>query len=150
MIIRGIAKNSPGNVHWSIAPLVNDSVLVKELIRGPYKKPALIPSSPWLWNKKPKIQPVTIEIVEDEVIINQDISRMKKFNKWIVYYRYSKEWNYKILPSSITHFSVNILEDSNNPNLNRRLIEIGTSVVDRFGNESEVIIYDDFSSMMAD
>ncbi|MDX1701240.1 MAG: hypothetical protein R3250_11510, partial [Melioribacteraceae bacterium] len=107
-----------------------------------------IPSSPWLWNKKPKPQPVNIEIVDNEVLIEHNISNKKKFNKWIIYYRYSDEWNYIILPSSEVSFGVKMFEGLRDESTIERLKEIGTSIVDRLGNESEIIIYDDFSNMI--
>ena len=148
MIIRGIVNKSPGNIHWSIAPLVNDALLSTELIKGPYNKPALIPSSPWLWNKPPVNQPMKIEYVNDEVVVKHNISKIKKFNKWIIYYRYSDEWNYIILPSSEVSFGVKMFEGLRDESTIERLKEIGTSIVDRLGNESEIIIYDDFSNMI--
>jgi hypothetical protein len=48
MITRGMLPDSKGAVHWSIGPLIKHPDLSKALLAGPYKNPALVPSSPWL------------------------------------------------------------------------------------------------------
>ena len=55
MITRGMLPRSPGIIHWSIGPLVRDTSLADALLEGPYARQALIPNSPWLNSKLPKV-----------------------------------------------------------------------------------------------
>jgi hypothetical protein len=137
MITRGMIPSSPGNIHWSIAPLVEDSSLARSLVDGPYKKQALVPALPWLWHKSPVSSSPQIDIGFSDVTVNQVIENKKKFNKWILYSKYENEWYYQILPSSVNKIILqkNLSADNNHPKMLR---EIGTSIIDRFGNESQI------------
>ena len=50
MVTRGMVPDSPGVVHWSIGSMVSNPMLAEALAEGPYREPALVPSSPWLSN----------------------------------------------------------------------------------------------------
>lgn len=139
MTIRGMLSESPGNVHWSIAPLVNDSLLAIDLMNGPYAKPALIPKFPWLWNKAPAPISPEIKITNESVTISADIKSAFKIKRWIVYYKYDDDWNYKILSVLNETFVLATTMFNEKSGKTKNLNEIGASVLDRFGNESQIV-----------
>ena len=53
MIDRGMQPESKGVVHWSISSVTKNARLADTLIKGVYKKQALVPASPWMDNKAP-------------------------------------------------------------------------------------------------
>ncbi len=149
MITRGMLPQSPGNVHWSIAPLITNGDLVEGLLKGPYKKQALVPSSPWLDNIKPESPQVINHIQEDNMVISWRHANTDDVFRWVVYYKYENDWEYKILNSldrslSIPVYSVKTdylrgkkIEEINEvKEIVNPLSEIAVTAVDRVGNES--------------
>jgi uncharacterized lipoprotein YddW (UPF0748 family)/predicted glycoside hydrolase/deacetylase ChbG (UPF0249 family) len=149
MITRGMSPDSPGNVHWSIAPLITNGDLREGLRKGPYKKAALIPVSPWLDNTRPAPPQVVHHIQQDNLVLSWRHVNPGDVFRWVVYYKYANTWQYKILSKkerSITlpYFSG---RDTSPPytmakeSLNIRgsldpLSAVAISAVDRVGNES--------------
>jgi len=149
MITRGILPQSPGNVHWSIAPLITNGDLREGLLKGPYKKQALVPKSPWIDNVKPESPQVIHHIQQDNIVISWRHANTRDVFRWVVYYKYANNWEYKILNNLDRSLSIPVF--SERPNYNRRikkdnvndirgtlnpLSEIAVSAVDRTGNES--------------
>ena len=64
-------KGATGNVHFSMkAFMQNFNGVATALKNGPYKEPALIPSSPWLGKEKPRTPEVSVNEVGDQTIRN--------------------------------------------------------------------------------
>lgn len=135
MITRGMNKSSPGTIHWSIKPLVSDSTLSKELIRGPYKNQAAIPASTWMWYKKPKKIIGLAVKKNDKLVVSPIIKDIYKPKMWVVYYYYNN-WNYKILPLSEKSIGIPLMKVINKNST--KLKKVAISILDRFGNESEL------------
>ncbi|RYZ44205.1 MAG: hypothetical protein EOP49_27515, partial [Sphingobacteriales bacterium] len=100
MISRGMLGNSPGVIHWSISQVSNNPPMAKALIEGPYKKPALVPASPWLDDAPPAIPRVTLNQLNDSALIQWTHTNEADVYKWVVYYRYGTSSDYKILLAS--------------------------------------------------
>jgi uncharacterized lipoprotein YddW (UPF0748 family)/predicted glycoside hydrolase/deacetylase ChbG (UPF0249 family) len=149
MIIRGMLPKNPGNVHWSIGPLITNGDLVDSLLTGPFKKQALVPTSPWLDNINPESPQVINHILEDNMVISWRHTNSDDVFRWVVYYKYANDWEYKILNSldrslSIPLYSVKTdslrgkkIEEINDvEGLLNPLSDIAVTAVDRVGNES--------------
>lgn len=152
MIARGMLGLAPGEVHWSIGPLVNSPELVKAILNGPYKRQALVPPFSWLDKKAPSKPEVGFSIKKDSLIVNWKHKSSKDIGHWILYNRYKTEWNYKIFGNSIKSHKIPLykinksyLNESNELNTKNikafldNLNMIAVSAVDRYGNESTVI-----------
>lgn len=99
MIARGMLPKSKGIVHWSISQLVKNDSLSKAILNGPYKKPALVPASPWLDKVAPKPPSAITEFQGDMVKINRNSSEAGDIFRWVVYFQYGDKWDYQILNS---------------------------------------------------
>jgi uncharacterized protein YbbC (DUF1343 family) len=149
MISRGILRQSTGHVHWSIGTLKNNPQLVEALIKGPYRKNALVPSSPWLDRKAPDRPMTTFSTRRDSLDIYWNHPVEKDVFRWMIYYRYGTGWNYSIYPGQLNSacipgYILNPSMDNNgievpSGDLMQILVplsEVKVTVVDRTGNES--------------
>ncbi len=145
MISRGMLPKSKGIVHWSISQLVNNDSLSKAILNGPYKKPALVPASPWLDKIAPQAPSATAEIQADSIKINRSLFQSADIFRWVVYYQYGERWDYQILnKSDLTYGLPMNLEtgpapaqqaNGNSRRKSQTLNRIEISGVDRTGNE---------------
>jgi uncharacterized lipoprotein YddW (UPF0748 family) len=96
MITRGMLPNSPGIIHWSIAPHLKFPIFADELRKGPYKNQALIPASPWIDKSAPK--PAQIKVMNDGDSLKIEWTHQEKENlsKVVVYKQYDSGWEYEI------------------------------------------------------
>ena len=137
MITRGMLPKSPGVVHWSIAPMVKSKELATAILEGPYKKPALVPASPWLDNKAPE-SPVAVPTVDEQSVKLTWIAPANAEDgfKYVVYFRYGEIWDYKIFDRKTieTKFS-RFIERKNGDKVYLKALAVTTA--DRTGNESE-------------
>jgi len=146
MITRGMQPQSPGLVHWSIAPLIGNDSLQTELVTNVYRKKAVVPSLSWLDHKKPSIPDVNFEFSAEKVSVSIQNDDTEMSN-WVVYYKYSDTWfqrvlnkkrNELILPFTLETLSENI--DSIEIPTVTVLQEIQVTYIDRFGFESDASI----------
>ena len=137
MITRGMLPESMGSVHWSISPLLNNPNLAQGLLKGPYKKPALVPASPWLNPVLPKAPSVTTKIEANKVTISWDHPELEEVFKWVVFYKYDKNWDYKILERPKNIFELSLYMDQMESK--RPLRSIGVTAIDKTGNQSSFI-----------
>ncbi|MFD0977269.1 glycoside hydrolase family 10 protein [Salinimicrobium gaetbulicola] len=139
MITRGMMPQSPGVVHWSIGPLVKHPELTKSIVEGPYKAPALVPSSPWLDDKAP-LSPSVVPTVEVQSVNVNWVpkSESEKAFRYVVYFKYAESWSYKIFNRKTyeTKFS-RFIEKKDGEKV--YLSAIAVTAVDRSGNESEFL-----------
>lgn len=146
MITRGMVADSPGLIHWSIAPHMKDSALVSALKNGPYQKQALIPASPWL-DKKAPVAPETFHTIEmGNWITTWTHPEKEKLSKVVVFTEYAGKWEYQILPISnnpLTFLLAREIEIPSDDSLRPAfpivevLTQVKLKVVDRAGNISE-------------
>lgn len=151
MITRGMLPESPGNIHWSIGPLVSHQKLVTAISEGPYKRQALVPPCPWLDKKAPPEPQLKTIIANDSLKIQWSHENPSDVFHWIVYYKYGNAWNYKILSgkqrSTIlplfnlknSNIEKQALNEDNIGEMTNSISKIAVSAVDRVGNESEPI-----------
>ena len=132
MITRGMLPTSKGSIHWSIGPLVEQDTLADRLIKGPYRKNALVPPSPWLDNVPPQKPLVDIRSVNGSQIISWDHPEDKDVFRWVLYYQYrDKPWEHLIISRSARTYELQHSDNDNSP-----LQNIGLTAVDRTGNQS--------------
>jgi uncharacterized lipoprotein YddW (UPF0748 family) len=149
MVTRGMVPRSKGVVHWSISSVIRNPVLSKSLIEGVYRKPALVPASPWLDKKDPKVPKVSASAVGEKVVINWTHPEEKDVFRWVVYYQYGTTWNYQVLDRAARSLEldrnfVRIVPPAAQTTAAATatllpLTRIQVSAVDRTGNESKVI-----------
>lgn len=148
MITRGMLPENPGNVHWSIGPLLNDEKLAQSILQGPYQRQALVPASPWL-DKTPPAAPHLNTIIEnDSLTVTWSHKNEEDVFHWVAAYQYNNRWEYKILnrQARSTSFPLFVLKsndiqkdslnDGNLEDLLNPIRQIAVSAVDRLGNES--------------
>jgi hypothetical protein len=135
MIDRGMIPESKGIVHWSISSVIRNTRLADTLLKGVYRKQALVPSSPWMDNKAPAAPAVTTESQNEFLKISWTHPEEKDVFRWAVYYKYNERWSYTILNRNERTFSLRktVGENANKQVLNTIIV----TAVDRTGNESE-------------
>lgn len=149
MVTRGFVPEGPGNVHFSMKALMeNRAGICDSLLTGPYSKPALVPTSPWLDRKSPAAPLVDISFEEESIGISWTPSKEEDIFRWVVYIKQGDEWHYEVLNRNDRSFSVctadpaacvtdtgqsegEVTEDTPG-----RVTHIAVSAVDRTGNES--------------
>ncbi|WP_439182554.1 glycoside hydrolase family 10 protein [Carboxylicivirga taeanensis] len=147
MVTRGMLSESPGIVYWNINSLLKSSELVQTLKKGPYNKPALVPSSSWLGSKLPKMPDVELVEANDSILIKWKEADNTRVASWVVHYKYGSRWEYAIigrhsqsllLPSY--KIKTAIKDDINSctkvDELADLLCQVSVQVVDLFGNTS--------------
>jgi len=130
MIDRGMQPNSSGVVHWSIASLTRNPRLATALVDGPYKKPALVPASPWLDADAPQAPRVSLTQQANAVRVSWSHTNGNDVFRWVVYYQYGHTWAYMILNQPDHSLELNMQEGPHT------LQRVAVSAVDRTGNES--------------
>ncbi|UMB53765.1 family 10 glycosylhydrolase [Lutibacter sp. A64] len=146
MITRGITSKAPGQVLWNIKPLVTSPKLATAILEGPYKKQALTPKYSWL-NKKTPLKPNVRTSIEKEMLaVEWSHKNKNEIAHWIVYTKYGTVWDYAIYGSLIESQNIplkitnkNKSGSSKSKELIKTLNSIAVSVVDKFGNESELV-----------
>ena len=152
MVSRGMLSSSPGVIHWSIAPLVNSPPLTQAIFEGPYRRQALVPSSPWLGRKSPAPPQVSFSQEKDLLKIAWSHRDPASVGRWVVYYKQGPQWNYTIegngtttadLPAFAENRSLLLRSDpltfTRIEDVLIPLDSIAVSAVDRYGNESAIV-----------
>jgi uncharacterized lipoprotein YddW (UPF0748 family) len=134
MITRGMVPQSPGVVHWSIGPVTKNTKLQTSLLSGAYRKPALVPASPWMDAIRPLPPVMTSNNDNDSVRISWTHPDEKDVFKYVVYYKYGNRWSYSVLTRQTKNFHLpTTIVDGKTT---QRLTALMLSAVDRVGNES--------------
>lgn len=131
MITRGILPESMGAVHWNISAVYKNANMAKALLDGPYKKPALVPATPWLSQKQPAAPDFTTVQNGDEYKIRWTHPDAGAVFKLVVYLKGKAFQDYHIFNGNQKELSVSIPAAQKDA-------ELGLSVVNRNGNESAV------------
>ncbi len=135
MISRGMLPQSNGVVHWSISSLTKNIKLADTLLKGVYKKQALVPPSPWLDNKSPATPIVSTTVQKDGLVIKWTQPEETDVFRWVVYYQYGNRWNYQILNQHDRSIEIN--RTTGTGASMQKLNKIIVTAVDRMGNESD-------------
>ncbi len=139
MISRAMTPHSKGAVHWSIAPLVKYDKMRKGLVEGPYKNEALVPESPWLDKRQPRVPAVLTSPDGSLVKIGWKHTDATEVFRWVVYFRYGNKWNYRILNKN--EFSLSVLKEVRAANGQKEMLNtVAVTAVSRTGVESEVVL----------
>lgn len=144
MVTRGIVREAPGAVHWSIAPLVGDDTLQTALRNGPYRNEALVPASPWISDSnRPGAPEVSAD--EDGMGIHLEINLPKeKMNTWIVYVQYGDEWKKEVVARTQKKKRINIVSMSRAEETEEIILaeKVMISYLNRAGVESNKTVFE--------
>lgn len=129
MITRGMLPGSPGLCMFSMKWLqVPDAPVPAQLVKGPYARPALIPSSPWLDDEAPLAPRVKVRADGDAQSVSWAPRGEEPAFQWILYVRRGGTWSHEIHPAGTR--SVTLRHGD------RTIESIAVSAVDRSRNES--------------
>ncbi len=143
MIIRGMLPESPGNLCWSVGSIFDYQNLSDAIVKGPYKREALIPQTPWFKYSQLVSPEITVSKQTDKVNIYWTHKNKENIFCWVVYFKYGNRWDYKILTSDQLSYELPLtseykLQNAKNEETVRKndLTEVAVSAVDRISNES--------------
>ena len=103
---RKIIPNSVGAVHWSIAGLTKNPVLLKGLREGLYSQKALVPASPWL-PANPLLKPTLLLTDQNNSFFVKWLHKQPdQVFKWITYARYGDTWEVQIRDASASEMNL--------------------------------------------
>lgn len=144
MVARGMLTESPGNICWSAAPLLNFKELSDAIVNGPYKKQALVPRTGWFNNTTPKSPEVTYLKMADKILINWKSQMDDKPFSSVVYFKYNDRWDYKILDNQVSSYEIPLTSEykfitADGVETTRKLglKKIAVTSIDRISNESK-------------
>jgi uncharacterized lipoprotein YddW (UPF0748 family) len=143
MITRGMLPEGPGNVHWSIGPLVDSDVLAQGLRDGPYAKGALVPPSPWLDDEPPeppivdiKVEGAEVDAEGSQIHVSWAHPDPDDVFRWVLYHRMGETWDYQVLNRGAGHAVVPLFGGEDPPTLTA----VAVAAVDRAGNLSRITV----------
>ncbi len=137
MITRGMLAKDPGAVLWNLKALMNNKEAEKALAENYFRKPALIPASPWIDDKAPKSPEVLTNLDGNTLRISWQHPDENDVFKWVLYFQYEgSKWDFKILNNdqlSELKTTLSYLVGQKKVKLSK----IGITAVDRTGNQSD-------------
>jgi uncharacterized lipoprotein YddW (UPF0748 family) len=155
MISRGFVPDGPGQVFFSMKSLMRDSsMLTAGLKNGPYRREALVPSSPWLDNDAPDAPRLDAGVTNDTIRFSWTHENTPDVFRWVVYYQYGKTWEYTIVNKDARTASIPLNRIVREVLRGRQaatekpketvetITRVALSAVDRVGNESKVVYHD--------
>ncbi|WP_218937578.1 family 10 glycosylhydrolase [Antarcticibacterium sp. W02-3] len=135
MITRGMLPESKGSIHWSIGPLLKYPNVSKGILETAYKKPALVPSSPWLDAEVPKVPVVNSQLVVNKLNVSWNHDNAQDIFRWVVYYKYDNgPWEYKVLSKNERAVELPKVQEGRSATISH----IAVTAVNRSGNESDL------------
>jgi uncharacterized lipoprotein YddW (UPF0748 family) len=137
MLTRGMLPDSKGAVHWSIGSLLKYPALSKGILEGPYKKEALVPASSWLNNETPATPEIKIHSEGENLKIEWVSTGTEEISNWVVYYKYSSIWEYKILSGRASEVEIARLLIENGKKT--PLFAVGVTAISKTGIESDFV-----------
>jgi hypothetical protein len=144
MITRGIVSDNPGHVHFSAKALLDTSAtLNRALLQGPYRKQALVPTSPWLDDKAPQKPDVKMKTVNDSLLVSWSHSDPNEVFLWICYFEIEGYWEYRIFEQGKKEFifpGIITIENRDGDKKEIKINHVAVSAVDRTGNESWKVV----------
>lgn len=138
MINRAMLGKSPGMIFWSMNGLTENPDFNTVLSESIFANQALVPASPWLDPVVPLSPEVSFKDVIKSVEVHWKHAERHDVDQWLVYYRYQKDWRYRILTKDKMSLTLPafIASGVNRENVNL-LKEVSVIAIDRSGNESE-------------
>ena len=139
MITRGMVPRGPGHVHFSIKAIMQNYGGIRDVLKVPYAKPALVPPSPWLDAIPPKAPMVDVQATDSLTTILWDHEQSTDVFRWVVYLRRGDDWDVQILnrgDRSLQVASVLVEEQKDGAIVEKALEAVMVTAVDRVGNES--------------
>ncbi len=127
---RNILKDSDGEIHYSVAGLLQNPQMVSALKNGPYRDKALVPRTPWLKTTildKPQIK---YSNGASTALVEWSFKDIQKVKRWVLYARYGEQWESEILDIADRSRSMAMSKSG------RKLQAVTVRAVDRLGNES--------------
>ncbi len=130
-VTREVVPNSVGAVHWSIAGLTKNPVLLKSLHEGLYSQKALVPASPWL-PANPILKPTLLLTNQSSSLFVKWLHKQpEQVFKWVAYARYGDTWDMQIFDAPQTEWSVPKTK------YGHKLNAVAIKPIDRLGNEGD-------------
>ncbi|MBN1542219.1 family 10 glycosylhydrolase [candidate division KSB1 bacterium] len=137
MIERGFVPDNPGHVHFSVKAFMRDSLGLNSTLKsGPYRQPALVPSSPWLDDKPPQKPLFTSRIENDSLLVAWSHPEPADVFRWVVYTHTESGWNAHIYNRHDRQCRLALVDLIAGTENKPAEIAIAVSAVDRMGNES--------------
>lgn len=137
LITRGMLAKDPGAVLWNLKALMNNKEAEKALAENYFRKPALVPPSPWMDNKAPKSPEILTNIDGNTLRISWEHPDENDVFRWVLYFQYEgSKWDFKILNNdqlSELKTTLSYLVGEKKVKLSK----IGITAVDRTGNQSD-------------
>jgi len=137
LITRGMLAKDPGAVLWNLKALMNDKEAEKALAENYFRKPALVPPSPWMDNKAPKSPEILTNLDGNTLRISWEHPDENDVFRWVLYFQYEgSKWDFKILNNdqlSELKTTLSYLVGEKKVKLSK----IGITAVDRTGNQSD-------------
>ena len=97
MVTRGMVSEAPGQVHWSIGPLVARPALADTLRKSVYRRQALVPPSPWLDDQPPAPPAVDAVLQADSVLVSWTPQGEESAFRWVLTWHYGDQQRQRIL-----------------------------------------------------
>lgn len=143
MTIRGMLPESPGNVCWSANPILNYKELSDAVVKGPYKKQALIPRTTWFTSLPIDSPEISVIKHIGKVTISWTHRSKDEVFCWVLYFKIGNRWDYKILTNEIFSYELpltseykSISEEGKETIKKYEITEVAVSAVNRISNES--------------
>lgn len=126
---RNLLKNTAGVVHYSTDGISKSPAMLSAL-QNVYKKPALVPATPWILVKPLGTPTLQTEKSASTVLISWSAPVQNQVFRWLFYAQYGNSWETEILESSIDSRALPLTKNG------KKLTAVAIKSVDRLGNES--------------
>ena len=137
LITRGMLAKDPGAVLWNLKALMDNKEAEKALAENYFRKPAIVPPSPWMDNKAPKSPEILTNLDANTLRISWEHPDENDVFRWVLYFQYEgSKWDFKILNNdqlSELKTTLSYLVGEKKVKLSK----IGITAVDRTGNQSD-------------
>lgn len=130
-LIRQTLKNDPGEIHWSVAGLTNNSSMLPALKNGLYRDKALIPQSPWLKSESIATPSLSYEVNGNSIKVNWKTAFPKQAFLFVLFTKYGDQWETEILSKDMT------TKELQKSKSGKSLSLVAVKVIDRLSNESD-------------
>jgi uncharacterized lipoprotein YddW (UPF0748 family) len=142
MVARAMTPDAPGHIHFSARVLLDSTAvgrdgdsLMATLARGPYRRRALTPATPWLDDEPPAAPAITVQTGVDSALVSWRVTGDEAPFLYVVYTeRAGTGWSHRVLPA--TRLGQRIVLGSGDEEGPLPLTAVAVTAVDRMGNES--------------
>lgn len=143
MVSRGMVPHAPGHIHFSARVLLDSTAagsdgdtLMTALARGPYRRPALAPATPWLDDDAPAAPRVSVQRRGSDALVSWSLrdDAEPAFVHVLYAERLEAGWSWQILPAGRAGALLPLGSDGEGDEA--PLQRVAVTAVDRMGNES--------------